>query len=789
MKFTQGTRWLDPLAGIHWRAAVEVTEVIKETDDELDFTAAVIHVADRKDTVSQPVIFVNISSPMEDVIKVRIDHHTGGEDGRPGFELFPDGKPAAPKTKVSRKGKDITFTSGSLSANLSTEESGFNLSFLDATKRGKDQLLTEVGYKGIGFADVPYRYTLNQESEKSRLSADPGALVRQNGMGMEEHRTDSLVRYMHNNFLLNVNENIYGLGERFGSYVKNGQVVGMFNDDHATHSTMTYKNVPFYLSSRGFGVFMNHPEEVEYEVGHDNNSGVNVSVRGETIEYFIVGGGSPKAALLNYVAMVGRPALPPAWTFGLYLSTSFTTSYDQKTVTGFLQQMRDRDCPVRVLHLDCFWMKAYDWCSFEFDPDMFPDPKKYLADVKREFNVKVCAWINPYISQRSAIFKEGKEKGYFIKRANGTVWQWDWWQPGMALVDFTNPEAWKWYQGLVTRLIETGVDTVKTDFGERCPHKDAVFFDGSDARKMHNYYSVLYNKCTFEAVEAALGKDEAAVWARSASAGGQRFPVHWGGDPQSTWQGMAESLRGGLSLAMSGFAFHSHDIGGFIDSRGPPSNELFARWCAFGMFSTHSRMHGCGTYRVPWDYGEESVRVTSRLGHEKMRLMPYIYGQAVKAHKTGLPVLRSMFLEFPDDAMARYLDKQYMLGDSLLVAPVFGSDAEYYIPEGRWTDYWTGEVIEGPKHVRKEDYPIDLIPLFVRPNSVLLLGPENIGVPDYDYATVGLEVRKYEVTDEVEVDVPHPKGSKLAGTVKVTPDGKVSASAGVSIKKKDAFVA
>lgn len=290
---------------------------------------------------------------MEDVIKVRIDHHSGGEDGRPGFELFPDGKPSAPKTKLSRTDKAISFSSGSLSVDVNTAESGFNLTFLDATKRGKDQLLTEVGFKGLGFADVPYRYTLNQESEKSRLSTDPGALARRDGMGMDELRTDSLVRYMHNNFSLKVNENIYGLGERFGTYVKNGQVVGMFNDDHATHSTITYKNVPFYLSSRGFGVFMNHPEEVEYEVGHDNNSQVNVSVRGETIEYFIIGGGSPKAALLNYVAMTGRPALPPAWTFGLYLSTSFTTSYDQKTVTGFLQQMRDRDCPVRVLHLDC----------------------------------------------------------------------------------------------------------------------------------------------------------------------------------------------------------------------------------------------------------------------------------------------------------------------------------------------------------------------------------------------------------------------------------------------------
>jgi alpha-glucosidase (family GH31 glycosyl hydrolase) len=307
-----------------------------------------------------------------------------------------------------------------------------------------------------------------------------------------------------------------------------------------------------------------------------------------------------------------------------------------------------------------------------------------------------------------------------------------------------------------------------------------VYHDGSDPAKAHNFYAFLYNKCVFEVVEKKYGKHEAALFARSATAGGQRFPVHWGGDCESTYEAMAETLRGGLSLAASGFAFWSHDIGGF---EGKPDPALFARWVAFGLFSSHSRLHGSGSYRVPWNYGETAVQVTAKMVRAKCRLMPYIYGESVKAHETGVPVMRAMFVEFPHDPATQYLDRQYMFGDSLLVAPVFhGTRADFYIPAGRWTCYWTGEVIEGPRYVRKNDYPIDQIPVFVRPNSALLLGPETIETPDYEYAKVGLEVRTYELESEVKVKVPTGKGAKWAGSVKVSPGGKISAS-GVALKK------
>ncbi|KAL7424945.1 hypothetical protein Q5752_000632 [Cryptotrichosporon argae] len=776
MKFTDGL-WRKPV-GATFIGGVEVVEILEASKDALEYIVAPRHVASRGDTLNSPLLTVHISSPADDILRIRLEHHKGVADKGPHFELFPDGPPPTPKTSVSTSPDCATFTTGALSVAVNTTPRAYGLTFTDATC-GAPAFLCGGEPKGHAAVDVPYHHTLSSMSESSCMSALADALPRARHASAAQRVDGGWVRFMLAEVTLSVGETVYGLGERFGPFVKNGQNVGIWNQDGGTSSEQAYKNVPFYLSSQGYGLFVNHSEEVEFEIGREKCSKIGVSVRGERLEYFVIGGGSMKAALMNYVRLTGKPALPPAWTFGLYLSTSFTTSYDQQTVSGFLKGMKDRGCPVRVFHLDCFWMKRYDWCSFSWDPEAFPDPKQYLADIKREYNVKVCAWINPYISQRSDIFAHGAERGYFIKRTNGDVWQWDEWQPGMAVVDFTNPAAADWFAGLVTRLLETGVDTIKTDFGERIPHLDVVYQDGSDPVKMHNYYTHLYNTCVFRAIQAAHGAGEAALFARSATAGGQRFPVHWGGDCESSYEAMAETLRGGLSLAASGFAFWSHDIGGF---EGHPPEDVFCRWVAFGLFSSHSRLHGSGSYRVPWNYGEDAVRVTARMVRAKLRLMPYLYAEAIKAHETGLPVLRPMALEFPSDPATAYLDRQYMLGSTLLVAPVFhATTAMFYIPAGKWTCFWTGEVVTGPQWVRRESYPIDQIPVFVRPGSVLLLGPENVDVPDYAYAEVGLEARLYELTEDVEVKVPTGKGAKWAGAVKFGTDGSVKAD-GVKLK-------
>ena len=282
--------------------------------------------------------------------------------------------------------------------------------------------------------------------------------------------------------------------------------------------------------------------------------------------------------------------------------------------------MRDRDIPLRVFHFDCFWMKEFNWCDFEWDKRVFPDPKGMLQRLKQK-DLNICVWINPYIAQESKLFKEGKENGYFIKRTNGDVWQYDMWQPGMAIVDFTNPDACKWYSGKLKELMAMGVDCFKTDFGERIPVEGVKYFDGSDPYKMHNYYTEMYNSVVFNTIKEVKGEDQAVVFARSATAGGQKFPVHWGGDCESNYESMAESLRGGLSLCMSGFGFWSHDIGGFENTS---TADVYKRWVAFGLLSSHSRLHGSTSYRVPWAYDEDASEVVRFFSKLKCSIMPYL---------------------------------------------------------------------------------------------------------------------------------------------------------------------
>ncbi len=582
-------------------------------------------------------------------------HHKGKRPLSPTFPLLPQ-----PDSVVHIQNNDdsASLTSGDLTVRVDKGEN-WRVDYLDG-----ERLLTQSGWRAMGYVDTENgRFDLAQSR-----------------------------RYIHEQLGLSVGENVYGLGERFTPFVKNGQVVDLWQEDGGTSSEQAYKNIPFYLTNRGYGVFINHPELVSLEVGSEKVERVQFSVPGETLDYFIINGPTPKEVLTRYTALTGRPALPPAWSFGLWLSTSFTTDYDEATVTSFVQGMADRDLPLHVFHFDCFWMKEFHWSNLEWDERLFPDPAGMLQRLK-ERGLRICVWINPYIAQRSALFDEGMAHGYLVKTADGSVWQWDRWQAGMALVDFTNPEACRWFSDKLRGLLDMGVDCFKTDFGERIP-TDVVYHDGSDPLKMHNFYTHLYNKTVFDLLVAERGSGEAVVFARSATAGGQQFPVHWGGDCTATFESMAESLRGGLSLSLSGFGFWSHDIGGFEHTA---SADVYKRWCAFGLLSSHSRLHGSTSYRVPWLYDEEAVDVLRFFTRLKCRLMPYLYGAAVQAHELGLPTLRAMMLEFPDDPGCDYLDRQYMLGGSLLVAPVFRHDnvVDYYLPAGRWTHFLTGETAVG----------------------------------------------------------------------------------------------
>ncbi|NGO67674.1 alpha-xylosidase [Streptomyces boncukensis] len=713
MKFTDGY-WM-MRDGVHAAYATEIAD-IRVAEDRFTLYAPVRRVRRRGDTLNGALLTVECFAPAEGVIGVRVTHHGGGPDRGPHLAPRPpaEGPAGAAAGKVTRDGTLLELASGGLSLRVDTA-AGYRLDF---TADGRT--LTSAGARGTGFATTPdgAHHSLAQLS-------------------------------------LGVGELVYGLGERFTPFTRNGQSVDIWQADGGTASEQAYKNIPFHLTNRGYGVFVNHPGKVSYEVGSEAVGQVQFSVADQTLEYYVVHGPAPKDVLARYTALTGRPALPPAWSLGLWLSTSFTTSYDEETVTRFVRGMAERGIPLGVFHFDCFWMRAYQWCDFTWDPEVFPDPEGMLRRLREDHGLKTCVWINPYIAQKSPLFDEARELGYLVRRPDGGVWQWDMWQAGMGLVDFTHPGARAWYADQLRALLGQGVDCFKTDFGERVP-TDVVWHDGSDPERMHNYYTQLYNRTVFETLTEARGEGDAVVFARSATAGGQRYPVHWGGDCESTFGAMAESLRGGLSLGLSGFGFWSHDIGGF---EGTPDAALFKRWAQFGLLSSHSRLHGSTSYRVPWEFDDEAVAVTRDFTRLKHRLMPYLMHAARQAAERGTPVMRAMLLDFPDDPACHTLDRQYMLGDDLLVAPVLTPDGtvDYYVPHGTWTHLLSGARVSGPGWHR-EQYGFDSLPLLARPGSVLPFGAgEESAV--YDWAD-GVTLRAHQLPDGADVTtrVPRPDG-------------------------------
>lgn len=721
MKFTNGY-WL-------MRENIEPLFAVEYADhqvlgDQLTVYAATRHVNDRGDCLNSGLLTIRFTSPMENVIHVSISHFDGARYDGPFVPV--NRQPASPM--IRQEEEKLIYQSGTLRAEISRNPSAWSVAYYDGKKR-----LTDSSWHNMAY--------------------------------MKERNSGNV--YMTEQLAIDVGELIYGLGERFTPFVRNGQTVEMWNEDGGTASEIAYKNVPFYLTSKGYGVLVDNEGDVAFEVASEKVERVQFSVEGERLDYYLIGGGTPKGTIQKYTELTGRPALPPAWSFGLWLSTSFTTSYDEETTGSFIRQMEERQIPLHVFHFDCYWMDAYEWCSFRWDPKTFPDPEAMLRRY-HDRGLKICVWINPYIGQKSPLFQEAMEGGYLIRKKDGSVWQTDLWQAGMGIVDFTNPEACTWYQSKLKVLLDMGVDCFKTDFGERIPVRDVVYYDHSDPVKMHNFYTYLYNRTVFELLVRERGEGDALLFARSATAGSQKFPVHWGGDCSATYPSMAETLRGGLSLACSGFGFWSHDISGFEQTA--PA-DVYKRWCAFGVFSSHSRLHGSSSYRVPWLFDEEACLVLKYLMNWKCRLMPYLYRQAVRAHEEGIPMMRPMFVEFPEDRSCEMLDRQYMMGDHLLVAPIFqeNGQVEYYLPEGRWVNLLTGTVTEGGRW-QKEKHDYFSLPLLVRPGAILPLGISDDQV-EYDYTKgLTLAVSWMEDGSHTQIELVDSKGT-LQGSAQASRTG------------------
>jgi alpha-D-xyloside xylohydrolase len=531
------------------------------------------------------------------------------------------------------------------------------------------------------------------------------------------------VRGVVETLLLDPEDHFYGSGERFGRLDLVGRAVRIWNrNPYGARSELAYKNLPLVIGSRGYGLFVDEPAAVGFHLGSLSNRAYTVHAEGEELDYYVMTG-TPKEIIGAYTELTGRAAVPPEWAFGLWASTCFV-QFTEASVLEVARRLRSEGIPCDVFHLDSFWQRAYMWCDFEWDSARLPNPKRLLAELHKE-GFHNCLWINPYVSIQSSLYREGATHGYFIHRPDGSVYHPVVWsqrtERGMglcAIVDFTNPAAAAWYRRKLTEQLDLGADSFKPDFAEEIP-VDAVFANGLTGAEMHNPYPLLFQKEVFDATRARA--ERVVAWSRSAAPGVQRYPGHWSGDPECTFVDLANTLRGGLAASMSGLAYWSHDMGGFW---GDPSPELFVRWSQLGFFSALSRFHGA-TPREPWRYGDEALRIFRIYAQLRSRLIPYLVSYGWRAAEDGVPLMRPMVMEFPDDPAGYAFDLQYCLGRELLVSPVVreGGEVTTYLPRGKWTDWWSGAVHEGPTTIRRT-VPLGELPIYVRDESLVVLGPE-----------------------------------------------------------------
>ena len=479
-------------------------------------------------------------------------------------------------------------------------------------------------------------------------------------------------------FELSPGEKIFGTGESYTAFNKRGQKVVLWTDDaNGVQNETSYKPIPFYLSSRGYGVFMHTSSPITCDFGK-YISNVNAMMIGdETLDLFVFLG-EPKEVLDAYTDLTGKPAMPPLWSFGLWMSRITYSSEEEGREVA--RQLREYEIPCEVIHYDVGWFET-DWrCDYEFAPSRFEDAKKMMSDLKKK-GFEISLWQLPYFVPKNNLFPEIVENELYVKNAKGNLPYED------AILDFSNEETIDWYQKKIGNLLEMGVGAIKVDFGEAAP-EGGIYASGRTGFYEHNLYPLRYNKAVPDITKEVTG--EQIMWARSAWAGSQRYPVHWGGDPANTNSAMAASLRGGLSIGLSGFSFWSHDIGGFVLKT---PEDVYRRWTPFGMLTSHTRSHGAPP-KEPWAYSDEFLKMFREADNMRYELMPYIFAQAKHCSETGLPMMRALFVEYPEDPGSWLIDDQYLFGSDILVAPLFENVEErsVYLPEGEWVDYQTGSV-------------------------------------------------------------------------------------------------
>lgn len=575
----------------------------------------------------------------------------------------------------------------------------------------------------IVFSKKPFRLELRDASGNPVT----GFVMQHNQQGLVNdkpvptsitRRAEDLRRMMSITLSMTPGEHFVGCGESFTKIDKRGQKLNMWScDPKGVMGPEMYKPVPFYISSCGYGLFVHNTAPSTFDFGSTYDGALNVFLDDEEADLFFFLG-TPREILDDYTNLTGKSPVPPLWSFGLWMSRC--SYYTQEEVLEVAEKMRQVQIPCDVIHIDTGWFETNWRCDFKFSPSRFPNAKQML-DSLHDQHYHASLWMLPYFNPNNSLYPFLVEKGYVVRNPDGGLPTED------VVLDFSNADAVAWFKDTLKELFDMGVSAMKTDFGEGAP-RNGLYASGVSGKLEHNLYPVRYQKAIYDATQAATG--DGLIWARAGWAGSQRYPIHWGGDSESTNGGLAASIRGGISLGASGYTYWSHDIGGFCKTC---PEDLYLRWLAFGMFSSHSRCHG-QVPKEPWTMSVEGQEIFRKIVEVRYQLMPYIYTQSVLASERGLPLLRGLFIDYPQDPLAWLIEDAYLFGDDMLVAPLVSESTErfVYLPEGEWTDYQTGKSYIGEKMhcVKATALPILI---FVKNSAAIPQAPLAQSVEEIDW--------------------------------------------------------
>lgn len=552
-------------------------------------------------------------------------------------------------------------------------------------------------------------------------------------------------------FDLHPHEAIFGFGEKFMKLNKVGQTIDLnMTDAYGVTTPRSYKNTPFFVSTKGYGVFFNHSSRMTFWVGSMSATDIQIAIEDDFLDYYVILG-DIKQILSQYTDITGKGVVPPKWTFGYWQSKISYKSADE--TLNVARRLRENEVPCDVIHLDTYWFKKDWYCDLEFDKARFPDPEAYMTELAK-MGFKISLWQLPYIPEGSQLFNELEAVDGFVKNKEGNIYtgtsdlRFFATAGRVGCIDFTNPKAVQIYQKWLRKLFKLGAKVIKTDFGEAAP-VDGIYYDGTPGHRMHNLYPLLYNRAAAEVTKEETG--DIVVWGRSAWAGCQRYPLHWGGDSSPNWANMVPQLEGGLSFGLSGFQFWSQDIGGFLGQTG---GNLLIRWMQMGLFLSHSRTHGVGDREI-YKFEPEILRICRNYINLRYQLMPYIYGSAFSCVEQSLPMTRALVIDYQNDPTVWDISDEYLFGDSILVAPITdpSNKRAVYLPEGTWTDWWTGEQLAGRRWIDVEA-DIETLPLYVHEGAIIPMGPVMQYVDEFKVKEIELRIALFKGDGKSTFTVP-----------------------------------